>query len=539
VETQIVSTLKKKYTTLNTDNQRFKAMKKSTTFSFLPVHFRYIFSLLGKQWIARSIAVTLLVFVTAFIFALISPTAGEPFFYNLANLSGLLTFTFAAITSLIVCAFGLLLISWCLSLAVRMAYQDIGETMKRNRDNDPAALDAWNIYPDIAVFRNLDEKDGDFEKRISDARAKKSDDVWVVVVEFQKVAIRVDDNTPKGMYNTRSGEGSFFPELTDKEVSEETEQEYKTRLSDFCREWRPFSQREKLSRIKGSVFAKALQSSANVLIFCLLSLSAFGQNTDKIHTSLQDNDRIVAANNVVNYTFTAGQSATRTADGTKTISQLYAAGRAGADSRNVGEVDGISINGVAVPLVKKVIPSIGSEGKPAALYADASSALPLKSRNFSESIPDSAAVVNGLNDVRNQLPFYKSKFYQFFSPIIEFCSYLFLFLSPLFAITLGFFNLVSRSARQNGNLGHTVQKQQIQFAAFAWWTAIFLIGSIYLGFTFTMFFWELHPALITALCFGAFYPAKWAINRLTPNGEYQGTMTVTRNSGNGRNQLGM
>ena len=513
-------------------------MKKDTHLSFLPVYFRHILNLLGKQWIARAIALTLVVFVAAFIFALISPVAGEPFFYNLSNLSGLLTFTFAFLVSCAVCGFAAFVVSFCLSLSVRMAYQDIGETMKRNRHNAPAALDAWNVYPDIPVFQSLDETDSEFEKRISNARLKVNDEVWAVVLRFRKIDVKVDDNSPKGMYNTRSGEGSFFPLLTDQQVTEETEQEYHARLNEFCREWRAFAQREKLSRIKGNVFAKTLQTSANVLIFCLLSLAAFGQNTAKIHNALQDNDKIVSANNVVNYTFTAGQSAIRTADGTKTISELYAAGRAGADSRNVGEVDGISINGVAIPLKKVVIASTGTPQQPATLFSDGS-VQPIK-KTFTESLPDSATVANGLNGVRNQLPFYKSKFYQFFSPVIEFCSYLFIFLSPLFAIALGFFNLVSRSARQNGNLGHTVQKQQIAFAAFAWWTAIFLIGSIYLGFTFSMFFWEFHPALITALCFGAFYPAKWAINRLTPNGEFQSSTTVTRNIGGGRDrQIGM
>ena len=515
-------------------------MNFDTKISFLPVQFRYIINLLGRQWMARAVVLVLIVFVASFIFSIISPAAGEAWIYNQTILSGIMAAGFAGLAAALVIGIGVLFASWCISLAFRFAKNDIGITMANERRTAPGALDAWNIYPDIAVFQMPDETESEYAARIKAARQKVTDNCWVVAVEYKRLPIRIDDNTAKGMLINRVGPDSFFPDITDVKIGTETEQEYTTWLSDFCEQWRPFSDNEKVKRIKGNVFGSlSVDKIALVFVFVFSSVFAFGQNTAKISSALGQNDKIVIEGKVVHYVFADGSSVTRTSDGTKTISQLFATNFPGAESRKVGEVVGIDIDNKAVSLQRLVVASVGTADKPEALFADGS-AIPIKDKSFVNSLPDSMSVANGLNGVKNQLPFYKSKFYQFFSPVIEFLSYLFIFLSPLFAITLGFFNLVSRSARQNGNLGHTVQKQQVAFAALAWWTAIFLIGSLYLGFTFTMFFWEFHPVLITVLCFAAFYPAKWAINRLTPNGEYQGTMTTTRHVGGGRNsQIGM
>jgi len=42
-----------------------------------------------------------------------------------------------------------------------------------------------------------------------------------------------------------------------------------------------------------------------------------------------------------------------------------------------------------------------------------------------------------------------------------------------------------------------------------------------LGVTFSLFFWECHPLIISVVCFLLYLPAEWVINWLTPNGQFR------------------
>jgi len=97
---------------------------------------------------------------------------------------------------------------------------------------------------------------------------------------------------------------------------------------------------------------------------------------------------------------------------------------------------------------------------------------------------------------------------------------------------IGFFNLVSRSAAENGNLSPSVQRLQIQFASYAWYCAMALAGTVFIMFSLTVFFWEWHPLLSAVLIWAGMLVAKFIVNRLTPNGQHQKQVITTyKNSG--------
>jgi len=150
--------------------------------------------------------------------------------------------------------------------------------------------------------------------------------------------------------------------------------------------------------------------------------------------------------------------------------------------------------------------------------------------NMAVSIPDSVKVVAGIEEIKQALPFYKTKVWVIVRPVVEFVYWLLMYLGVVLLAVIAFFNLVSRSAAENGNLSPSVQRRQIEFASYAWYCAMALAGTVFILFSLTVFFWEWHPLLSAVLIWVGMLVAKFIVNRLTPNGQHQRQVTTTYKS---------
>jgi len=474
----------------------------------------------GDTFLLRCFALVLMVFVSAFIFSLISPAAGEAWVYNLVLFSGIMT---AGLLAIIAAVGG------GLAIELGAIFAGIGIEKAREKMN-PKELPAgeqYSISPDLLVWQEPGEPDNTFADRLN-AAMKNRGEKWIAAIRFQDTFILVDDNTKEGFYTARNDE-SIGLQHTEPEGGfvVENEQQYYNYLHAVCPKIRAAFAQKKMKQLKTHVMSPLLKT-LNVVLFLLLSLSATAQNTNQVVNLLGDKatDKIngkVRSGVTVRFTFDKG-TMQRTATGDKTIAELVTYGRPGSDGIDYGRLNGVDTNGVAVAPGKTIIPADGNFDKPKPLFttrmeAPHNEAVPQKS--FGESLPDSATVARNLTYVQDALPTYKQKIRQFFMPIIDFMSALLLFFSPLFAIVLGLCNLVSRSAASNGNLGELVRRNQVKFAAFAWWISVLLYSCIYLGVTFSLFFWECHPLIISVVCFLLYLPAEWVINWLTPNGQFR------------------
>lgn len=511
-------------------------MKNSTAFSFLPDYLKSFFRLIGPVYAARMVATVIIVFLCGYLFSLLSPAAGEAFLYNQMILSGWMIAGFAGVVTLLVLGCGALFASLCISYGYKFARNEIAATNGEVRQLSGGGQ--YYVGPDIVVVQSLDETDRVFRARVDDLIEAQRPGQWIVELPFRSGYVKIKDDSAKGRSVKRGGEGGVLPlwgvtpDVPVFNFATETESEYTAYVNSFLPTFQAYAEHYRVEVKKEPPFK--VGTITTIFLFLLLSVCATAQtNTDKVKTAVSANDITPTAGQQVHYVFSDGSSATRTADGQKKISELFSAGYIGADNIQRGEVVGIDIDRRPVD-IKMKIAATGTNEKPAPLFktrmeAPHNEVVPQKS--FSESLPDSATVANTLNEAKQQLPVYKQVIYKMFKPVWEFAAWLFFFLCPLFGIALGFCNLVSRSARQNGNLGPAVADQQIRFAAAAWWISICVVGSAYICITASMFFWEWNPYVITALCILGYIPAKWAINRLTPNGEYQETITTTRQSG--------
>lgn len=140
--------------------------------------------------------------------------------------------------------------------------------------------------------------------------------------------------------------------------------------------------------------------------------------------------------------------------------------------------------------------------------------------------------MEGIEEIKQALPFYKTKVWVIVRPVVEFVYWLLLYLGVVLLAVIGFFNLVSRSAAENGNLSPSVQRLQIQFASYAWLLRYGFSWHGFILFSLTVFFWEWHPLLSAVLIWAGMLVAKFIVNRLTPNGQHQKQVITTyKNSG--------
>ena len=479
-----------------------------------------------------AVALMLIVNVSMLCLAYIHPAAGESYLYYCQLLSGFMTITFQAVVFFMIAFIGVSLLNIAVTAGIKDGTTAYLSAKVEHRQQSLPIGNTIHLGSDIILVRYPNESEPHFADRLQVARDGIKPGQWIAVLMF-----RVDTIFAEWAgHNTQKINRQKFDSRPDFNYSGETEQEFANYVNDFTTGFASYSLEQKTATAGSNTMAalqNILKASANVVLFLLLCLPVLAQNTkqvvDKLGTKANDK---VPSGTTVRFTFDKG-TMQRTATGDKTIAELVTYGRPGSDAIDYGRLNGVDTNGVALLPGKTVIPSDGNFDKPAPLFKthmeSHNEVVPQKS--FTESLPDSATVANTLNEAKQQLPVYKQVVYKMFKPVWEFAAWLFFFLCPLFGIALGFCNLVSRSARQNGNLGPAVADQQIRFAAAAWWISICVVGSAYICITASMFFWEWNPYVITALCILGYIPAKWAINRLTPNGEYQETITTTRQSG--------
>jgi hypothetical protein len=376
-------------------------MKKDTTNTPFIVAFLYKITSETKQIaprvIAHYIVISMCVALSFYIISLVSPAIGEAWAYNATVFAGILT---AGMLGLIA-IFGYTVAAWLSGLISAVTIRQISQEIQAAKvRNGPAALpvgDTLRLGADIVLIQWPDEKDSDFANRIEQAKENIKPGSIIACLKWRWGYIPTYSMKDSECKNINR---EAFDNTTDIEYSIETESDFSRYVNVFQGAFMAFSADLKTSDEKVSPFStfeKVVRASANVVLFMLLSVAAYGQNTAKIHNALGDNDRVPMSGNSVVYTFTAGQSATRTADGVKKLSELYAAGRVNLESANVGEVEGVAINGTAIGLQKVTIAATGTPGKPAPLFADAGgSAIPVSAKII---IPDSATTARTIQEV--------------------------------------------------------------------------------------------------------------------------------------------
>ena len=463
--------------------------------------------LIGAQWIARAVAVVSILFVSAMIFAQVAPSAGEAWVYNITLFSGILTACLMALVCIMI-----------VSVGVNMATAIIGAGIKQAREMNTPQPEQQKALPantDLIIA----EKPGEFDfvGRLNGELESVGSDKYVAVIKFRTSAVLL---MMGGKEATRP-RADIVPGYT-LNAATETENEYNEflslayyQLNDY------FSDNRK--KVSGNVRESFLGVAARFACFAFLVIAPFAlfaqSKTERVQNGVpQIAGQVFPAKTFVRFDFAKG-GIERFSDGSATLSQLVAQSRPGADADNMGEFKG-AVVGTTYYEAKK-------NEQPQPLFT--SNMVP---HNMAVSIPDSVKVVTGIEEIKAALPFYKTKVWVIVRPVVEFVYWLLLYLGVVLLAVIGFFNLVSRSAAENGNLSPSVQRLQIQFASYAWYCAMALAGSVFILFSLTVFFWEWHPLLSAVLIWIGYRISKVIVNRLTPNGVYQRQVTTTyKNSG--------
>ena len=480
------------------------------------VQFWYkLMNIIGVQWVARTIAIVSIVFVSALLFAQITPSAGEAWIYNITLFSGVLTACLLAIICLMVLSVGVNITTLIIGAGIKQArYMNGGGQM----------LLPENTNSDLIIVENPGEFD--FNGRVERELLKVPPTSYVAIIKFR---------TPDVFYIVNGKEQLMTrTEIApDSNAISETHTEYEAfietataQITDHFRSLRMKS----TDNVRSSFLNTSVRVlSVTPLIALLIALPVFGiaqSKTQRVTEGLPEiAQKVVTANTVLVYSFDRGELQ-RTSDGAATVAQLVAQNRAGADADNKGDFKGVTI-GTTFFAAKQ-----NEQQKPQSLFMESS----MTSKNISIQIPDSVNVANSINQIKNAIPFYKGKLWAAVRPIIDLIYYLLWIAMPLLVGAIAFFNIVSRSAGMNGNLGASVQKQQVLFAALAWYCSIAVAGVLFVIFALTAFFMEWEPLTSIILIGAGAWLAIFVVNRLTPNGQYQRHVTTTsRSSGPGLN----
>ena len=463
--------------------------------------------LIGAQWIARAVAVVSILFVSAMIFAQVAPSAGEAWVYNITLFSGILTACLMAIVCIMI-----------VSVGVNMATAIIGAAIKQAREMNtpqPEQQKALPVNTDLIIA----EKPGEFDfvGRLNGELENVGSDKYVAVIKFRTSAVLL---MMGGKEATRP-RADIVPGYA-LNAATETEEEYNEFLSLAYYQLNDYFA-DNRKKVSGNVKESFLGVAARFACFAFLVIAPFAlfaqSKTERVQNGVpQIAGQVFPAKTFVRFDFAKG-GIERFSDGSATLSQLVAQNRPGADADNMGALKSVVV-GTTVFEAKKA-------EQPQPLFT--SNMVP---HNMAIQVPDSLKVVTGIEEIKQALPFYKTKVWVIVRPVVEFVYWLLLYLGVVLLAVIGFFNLVSRSAAENGNLSPSVQRLQIQFASYAWYCAMALAGSVFILFSLTVFFWEWHPLLSAVLIWIGYRISKVIVNRLTPNGVYQRQVTTTyKNSG--------
>lgn len=463
--------------------------------------------LIGAQWIARAVLIISISFLSTLVYSFISPPAGEAWVYCIALFSGILTACLMSLVCIMI-----------VSVGVNMATAIIGSAIKQAREMNTPPHEQQKALPantDLIIA----EKPGEFDfvGRLNGELESVGSDKYVAVIKFRASSVLL---MMGGKEATRP-RADIVPGYTSNAATE-TEEDYNDflnlayyQLNDY------FSDNRK--KVSGNVKESFLGVAARFACFAFLVIAPFAlfaqSKTERVQNGVPQIAANVYAKGIgIQYNFASGEI-TRTSDGTANVAQLVAQNRPGADTDNMGALKSVVV-GTTVYDAKK-------NEQPQPLFT--SNMVP---HNMAIQVPDSLKVVTGIEEIKQALPFYKTKVWVIVRPVVEFVYWLLLYLGVVLLAVIGFFNLVSRSAAENGNLSPSVQRLQIQFASYAWYCAMALAGTVFILFSLTVFFWEWHPLLSAVLIWAGMLVAKFIVNRLTPNGQHQKQVTTTyKNSG--------
>jgi len=463
--------------------------------------------LIGAQWIARAVAVVSILFVSAMIFAQVAPAAGEAWVYNITLFSGILTACLLAIVCLMV-----------LSVGVNLTTLIIGAGIKQAKEmNAPTqALLPATTDTDLIIVEQPGEED--FASRMNYELSGLSSGRYAAVIRFRnpKILYLMNGKESLILRDTLSPGSAALATTETMDAYDAFVTDAIAGINDHFR-----TVRAQLSDSLRTVFADTSARIASIILLIALPFALFAQSkTERVHQGVpQIAGQVVTKGVAVQYNFASGEI-TRTSDGTANVAQLVAQNRPGADADNMGALKSVVV-GTTVYDAKK-------SDQPQPLFT--SNMVP---HNMAIQVPDSLKVVTGIEEIKAALPFYKTKVWVIVRPVVEFVYWLLLYLGVVLLAVIGFFNLVSRSAAENGNLSPSVQRLQIQFASYAWYCAMGLAGTVFILFSLTVFFWEWHPLLSAVLIWAGMLVAKFIVNRLTPNGQHQKQVTTTRTINNG------
>ena len=469
------------------------------------VQFWYnLFKIAGPKAVSIAFVWVSIIFVCTFIVSLVSPAAGEAWMYNVALMGGLLS----------TCLVGLIC-AMVLSVGVNLTTLIIGAGIKQAKEmNAPTqALLPATTDTDLIIVEQPGESD--FASRMNYELSGLPSGRYAAVIRFRnpKILYLMNGKESLILRDTLSPGSAALSTTETMDAYDAFVTDAIAGINDHFR-----TVRAQLSDNLRTVFADTAARIASVTLLIALPFALFAQSkTERVQNGVPQIAANVYAKGIgIQYNFASGEI-TRTSDGTANVTQLVAQNRPGADADNMGALKSVVI-GTTVFEAKKA-------EQPQPLFT--SNMVP---HNMTIQVPDSLKVVTGIEEIKQALPFYKTKVWVIVRPVVEFVYWLLLYLGVVLLAVIGFFNLVSRSAAENGNLSPSVQRLQIQFASYAWYCAMGLAGTVFILFSLTVFFWEWHPLLSAVLIWIGYRISKIIVNRLTPNGVYQRQVTTTYKS---------
>jgi len=284
-----------------------------------------------------------------------------------------------------------------------MATAIIGAGIKQAREMNAPQPEQQKSLPSSTDLI-IAEKPGEFDfvGRLNCELESVGNDKYVAVIKFRTSAVLL---MMGGKEATRP-RADIVPGYASNAATE-TEEEYNEflylayhQLNDYFLDNR--------KKVYGNVKESFLGVAARFACFAFLVIAPFAlfaqSKTERVQNGVPQIAANVYAKGIgIQYNFASGEI-TRTSDGTANVAQLVAQSRPGADADNMGEFKG-AVVGTTYYEAKKTDP-------PQPLFT--SNMVP---HNMAIQVPDSLKVVTGIEEIKQALPFYKTKVWVIVRPV--------------------------------------------------------------------------------------------------------------------------
>lgn len=340
-----------------------------------------------------------------------------------------------------------------LGVSVNLSSVLIGNGIRIAKEQNQAALP--RTVSDVVVTAVNGEHNSKFWERVEQIKDMVKPGHFMLIIPFQHDKVILSEKKFDGTIKAKELPRDNFWKI-DHTPQVEAYEEYKEYADNVGKAFPNFCMSLRTSADKGtdalSAYISAGKRTFAAFIFLLLSIAASAQNSQKIREGLgADFAQVPASGAKVVYHFSNG-SPTRTADGKKTILELFTA-FGGAESENKGAFVGLEIDGVAKSVKQPKAVINESDGKPKALFGSASSAGGYSMPSLSESIPDSATIRGMIEPIKNEGQKIRARIWEAALPFWELCMWVFQSLLFIILCLIGLFWYMATTARQNGNLG--------------------------------------------------------------------------------------